>query len=114
MNRKAIEKTELNKILALVAEYATLEGGKMLLTDTQPSTVVSETRKRLKTTEEAEDFLMQLGFRDFRVRMVGKTAKIQLPESQLGLLLDNRETIVEMLRKTYAGVLLDLEVRDEQ
>ncbi|MDD6678895.1 MAG: ATP-dependent sacrificial sulfur transferase LarE [Firmicutes bacterium] len=72
------------------------------------------TAEKLKTTEEAEDFLMQLGFRNFRVRLVGKTAKIQLPESQLGLLLDNRETIVEMLRKTYAGVLLDLEVRDEQ
>ena len=61
MDQRAIEKTELNKILALVAEYATLEGGKMLLTDTQPSTVVSETRKRLKTTEEALALLFSYG-----------------------------------------------------
>lgn len=61
MDQRAIEKTELNKILALVAEYATLEGGKTLLTDTQPSTVVSETRKRLKTTEEALALLFSYG-----------------------------------------------------
>ena len=52
-----------------------------------------------------------LGFRDFRVRMVGNTAKLELRETDLPLLLENREKIVTELRKDYDSVLLNLEVR---
>lgn len=69
------------------------------------------TLKKLKQTEKAEGFLFGLGFRDFRVRMVGNTAKLELREADLPLLLENREKIVTELRKDYDSVLLNLEVR---
>lgn len=69
------------------------------------------TLQKLKQTEKAEGFLFGLGFRDFRVRMVGNTAKLELRGADLPLLLENREKIVTELRKDYDGVLLNLEVR---
>ena len=71
------------------------------------------TLQKLKQTEKAEGFLFGfgLGFRDFRVRMVGNTAKLELREADLPLLLENREKIVTELRKDYDSVLLNLEVR---
>ena len=69
------------------------------------------TLQKLKQTEKAEGFLFGLGLRDFRVRMVGNTAKLELRETDLPLLLENREKIVTELRKDYNSVLLNLEVR---
>lgn len=67
----------------------------------------------LESTERAEDYLFSLGFSNFRVRMVGKDAKIQLPLSQFGLLAEKREQVVQELKKYYSSVTLDLEARDE-
>lgn len=67
----------------------------------------------LERTEQAEGFLFSLGFRDFRVRTQGENAKIQVPASQLPLLMEHREEIVRELKKAYSTVLLDLETRDE-
>ena len=64
-------------------------------------------------TERAEGFFFSLGFRDFRVRTQGEGAKIQLPASQLPLLMEHREEIVRELKKAYSAVLLDLETRNE-
>ena len=61
MNQRAIEKTELNKILALVAEYAVLEGAKTLLKETAPSSALAETKNRLKLTEESRELLFMHG-----------------------------------------------------
>ncbi|MBE7085849.1 MAG: hypothetical protein E7366_01695, partial [Clostridiales bacterium] len=61
MNQRAIEKTELNKILALVSEYAVLEGTKERLKNTQPTSVLQEARKRLKQTEEGSKLLFSYG-----------------------------------------------------
>ena len=61
MNERAIEKTELNKILQFAAEYAVLEGGKARLRNTQPCADVIQTRKRLKTTEESLKLLFTYG-----------------------------------------------------
>lgn len=71
------------------------------------------TRSDLARTERAERFLAGLGFTDFRVRMLGDAAKLQLPASQLSTLLAQRETILRELKKDYSDVLLDLEVRGE-
>lgn len=65
----------------------------------------------LWTTETAENFLFSLGFTDFRIRMTGKTAKIQLPENQLERAIAQRKEIVGELKKYYDVVVLDLEVR---
>ena len=53
MNRNAIEKTELNKILSLTAEYATLDGSKERLKNTQPSSELRTVKELLKRTEES-------------------------------------------------------------
>lgn len=69
------------------------------------------TREKLESTERAEDSLFSLGFTDFRVRMLGSAAKLQVPASQLDRVLQHRERILEELKKTHSSVLLDLEVR---
>ncbi len=69
------------------------------------------TLKKLQNTEHAEDYLFSLGFTDFRVRMAGTAAKLQLPENQMPKLLAHRAEILNELKKTYSAVVLDLEVR---
>ncbi len=68
-------------------------------------------REILESTERAEDFLHRMGFSDLRVRWHHGGARLQLPENQLELLLKNREDILKELKKDYASVMLDLEVR---
>lgn len=70
------------------------------------------TKEKLSATEAAEDYLLSLGFTDFRVRMLGTAAKIQLPSAQLPKLLEHREKILNELKKYYTSVLLDMEVRE--
>lgn len=69
------------------------------------------TAEKLTATENAESTLADLGFTDFRIRMVGKNAKIQVREEQLDKLLLHRKKILEKLKPYYASVTLDLEVR---
>ena len=57
MNQKAIEKTELNKILSIVSEYAVLEKSKERLLQTKPTANIGEAKKRLKQTEESKELL---------------------------------------------------------
>ncbi len=71
------------------------------------------TKEALVKTERAEGCLFQMGLRDFRVRMLGTAARIQVPLEQLELVLKNRENILQELKSIYTGVLLDLEVRGE-
>ena len=72
------------------------------------------TAEKLQRTERAETWLASLGFRDFRVRLLGEAARLQLPAAQLPLLLEKRGQVLERLKQDYSAVLLDLEVRDEQ
>ena len=70
------------------------------------------TAEDLRRTELAEAYLMQLGFSDFRIRLLGDTARLQLPSEQLPRLLEHRQVILAELKKYYSSVLLDLEVRN--
>lgn len=72
------------------------------------------TLNKLAATERAEGYLFSLGFTDFRVRFFHGMARLQIRENQLPLLQENRERILQVLKQDYQGVLLDLEVRDEQ
>ena len=65
----------------------------------------------LQRTERAEGYLMSLGFRDFRVRLFGGAARIQLQETQFPLFFQHREAIAATLRQWYGAVLLDGEAR---
>lgn len=71
----------------------------------------SITAEQLAITERSEGFLRKLGFSDFRIRFMGTAARVQVPESQLRLLLAHREEILRELKNNYSAILLDLEVR---
>ncbi len=70
------------------------------------------TAELLERTERSEAFLIGLGFSDFRIRLLGDAARIQVKESQLPLLVKHRQAMVTELKKHYSAVLLDLEVRE--
>ncbi|MDY6041023.1 MAG: ATP-dependent sacrificial sulfur transferase LarE [Candidatus Faecousia sp.] len=78
---------------------------------TRISTGETITAEKLRRTEWAETYLAGLGLRDFRVRAMGNTAKLQVRASDLNLVVTHREQITAELGKAYEGVLLDLEVR---
>lgn len=61
MDKRSLEKLELNKILASVAEYAALEKGKALISACEPSTELSEVRRRLDITGECDKLLYIYG-----------------------------------------------------
>lgn len=69
------------------------------------------TPARLAATQRAEETLAALGLADFRVRLRGADACIQLRPEQLPLLLAQREKVLSALKKDYEKVCLDLEVR---
>ncbi|MDO4567870.1 MAG: ATP-dependent sacrificial sulfur transferase LarE [Clostridia bacterium] len=71
------------------------------------------TPDKLERTERAEEFMSSLGFTDFRVRMAGDMAKLQVPAPQLEAVLERRRDILRELKQYYGAVALDLEVRDE-
>lgn len=72
------------------------------------------TEDKLEKTQKAENLLFSMGFRDFRVRMAGTFAKLEINYNQLNLFLNKRENILKELKKDYSSVLLDLELRNEQ
>ena len=69
------------------------------------------TAEKLAVTEESENFLFSLGFTDFRVRMRGRDALIQIPSGQYARFMDKREEILAKLKEHYDKISLDLEAR---
>ena len=69
------------------------------------------TADKLFATEKSETALSELGFTDFRIRMSGTDAKIQVKEEQLEKLFIYRKEILEKLKPFYSAVTADLEVR---
>ena len=71
-------------------------------------------KEDLIVTEKAEEFLMNLGFKNFRVRKVDDVAKIEVTEKDFGSIFSFRKEIVDEFKKFYREVTLNLEVRDEE
>ena len=65
------------------------------------------TEEKLRTTEQAEDILFAMGFRDIRVRMRGKNALVQIEESRHAEALGRAEEIKEALSGLYDEVKID-------
>lgn len=66
----------------------------------------------LKRVESAESFLRSLGFREFRVRHHGDTARIEIREEDMPVMLDPgvRTSVAEKLKALgYKFITLDLE-----
>ena len=70
------------------------------------------TEEKLARTEWAESYLMDRGFSDLRVRLLGDCARVQLPEDQQARFLAQKEEILAVLKTRYSGVLLDMEARN--
>lgn len=80
-----------------------------LATRIPTGTVITE--KLLQRTEWAEDFMMELGLSDFRVRSAGNLARIQIKKQQLPLFQEKWDAILDTLSTRYEGVTLDLQFR---
>ena len=72
---------------------------------------VAITKDSLKKVERAEEKLSLMGFRDFRVRIYDKAARIQVKESQISKLIENREKILSELKPYFDIVMVDMETR---
>jgi uncharacterized protein len=66
------------------------------------------TEELLRRVENAETALFRLGFSDFRVRVYGEAARLQVPEAQMETVLRLRSEIRENLKPYFEIVLLDL------
>lgn len=65
----------------------------------------------LRKVENGEAAIMDMGFTDFRVRVFGGGARLQLRESQMAEALNKREEIVKALKPFFNEILLDMEAR---
>lgn len=65
----------------------------------------------LEKIEIGEGALAELGFSDFRIRLYGEAARIQLPAEQMAMALERRAEIRRVLQPWFDGAFLDLQER---
>lgn len=66
------------------------------------------TKELLERVERSERAMFSLGFTDFRVRVYGEGARIQVPEEQMELAVKKRNEINQALKQEFQAVMLDL------
>lgn len=69
------------------------------------------TAEKLARVEGAEAALTEMGFRDFRVRLLGDCARLQLPAAYMAEAISRREELRNALAPWFKAVLLDLRDR---
>ena len=68
------------------------------------------TREKIRIIEEAEEFLADRGFGQFRVRLHGTIARIEVHKEEMGKILDIHTAVVKKLKSIgFSYVTLDLE-----
>lgn len=70
--------------------------------------------KMLKKIEHGENALMKMGFEGFRVRVNGCSARLEMREEQLPLLLEKRGEVLAALEADFKEITLDLRTRRDQ
>ena len=65
----------------------------------------------LQRIEKSESALFELGFSDFRVRVMGEVAKLQFPDNQMAKVISEKPEILKAIEPHFKTVLLDLEGR---
>lgn len=80
-----------------------------LATRIPTGTVIRE--EQLRAVEQAEKRMSEMGFNDFRVRLYGDAARIQVRADQFAMAAEMRDEITERLDRLFDGVFLDLNVR---
>ena len=120
---KAIAELEIKSPLLVAglskAEIRTLSREKNLPTADKPSMACLASRfvygeeltaEKLSAVEEAEKFLSDAGFRQLRVRVHGKLARIEISPENFPRLIETRNTIVDKLKSLgFVYVTLDLQ-----
>ena len=66
------------------------------------------TGEALEKVERGEEALFRLGFTDFRLRLLGEAARLQLPAEQMERAVSRRSEINQALETDFSAVLLDL------
>lgn len=69
------------------------------------------TGELLEKIEGAEDALFKMNYSDFRVRILGDAARLQLPGGQMARAIEEREEISAALKPWFDIILLDLKGR---
>ena len=70
------------------------------------------TAEKLRSVEQAEGILFEMGFQDFRVRVFHDAARLQMIAADLPRVVEYREEIRRRLAPWFDTVLLDLKGRD--
>ncbi|MDL2259175.1 ATP-dependent sacrificial sulfur transferase LarE [Eubacteriales bacterium OttesenSCG-928-K08] len=65
----------------------------------------------LELIEKSEDTLRSLGLRDFRLRISGRDAKLQVDRKEFLTVMDIREKILDALQESFSEITLDLKGR---
>lgn len=67
------------------------------------------TREKIKQVEAGEDILQAMGFSQFRLRYHGELARIEIPQEEFELAIEQRQQIVEALTELgFDYITLDL------
>ncbi len=69
------------------------------------------TEEKLRQTEQAEEYLHKLGFRNFRIRQNNGVAKLQLAKQDMPLFLQHKSDIFATLGQLYREILPEPEER---
>ena len=69
------------------------------------------TSENLEKAEKAESAVAKLGFKDFRVRIIGNTGKLQVKPEQMQKAIELRKEILEAENGILDDVVLDLKER---
>lgn len=69
------------------------------------------TEEALKKVEAGENILFSMGFQDFRIRLRGDIALLQIPASQFSYVMEKRQQLLEQLSPLFSIVTLDLSAR---
>lgn len=78
---------------------------------TRVPTGTAITAEALEKVERGEDALFRLGFTDFRLRLLGDAARVQVPAEQLERAARLHQEITRALAADFSAVLLDLQGR---
>ncbi len=66
------------------------------------------TEEKLNKIQRSEGTLNEMGFRDFRIRLYGNAARIQVIESQMKGIIEKRKEIQKALNSDFDAIMLDL------
>ena len=78
---------------------------------TRVPTGTAITAETLARVERGEEVLFRLGFTDFRLRLLGDAARVQVPADQLERAARLNREITRGLAADFSAVLLDLQGR---